>query len=88
MHLGDVPLGDLAHRRPQVADPIAREPVIDASAFPTRAHQAGAQEQLQVVGGVGEALVDLGRDLLDRALALGEHVHDLGAAATAEGLRH
>src|SRR2546430_5015444 len=83
-----MPFGHCTHRRPQVADPIAREPVVDPRALPTGAHQAGAQKQLQVMGGVGEALVDLDRDLLDRALALGEYVHDLGAAATAERLRH
>ena len=70
----------------QLADPIAREPVVDPRALPTRAHQAGAQEQLQVVGGVGEALLDLGRDLLDRALPLGEHVDDLGPPPAAKRL--
>ena len=88
MHLGDVPFGHLAHRRPQVADPIACEPVVDPRALPARAHQTGAQEQLQVVRGVGNALIDLGRDLLDRALALGEQVHYLSTSATAERLRH
>ena len=36
--------------------------------------------------GVGDALVDLGRDLLDRALPLGEHIHDLSAPPASQRL--
>ena len=35
---------------------------------------------------LGDALLDLGGDLLDQTLALGEHVHDLGAPATGQSL--
>jgi hypothetical protein len=36
---------------------------------------------------VGDALADLLAELLDRALSLGEHVDDLGAAPIPERLR-
>ena len=36
---------------------------------------------------VGDALADLLAELLDRALSLGEHVDDLGAAPVPERLR-
>ena len=36
--------------------------------------------------GVGDALADLGRELVDVTLALGEHVDQLGAASVAERL--
>ena len=38
------------------------------------------------MGGVGDALVELARDLLDRALALGEQVDDLGPPPGGERL--
>jgi len=39
-----------------------------------------------VVRGVRKRLADLARDLIHRPLALGEHVHDLGAPSVAERL--
>ena len=47
-----------------------------------------AARRAEVVRGVGDALVDLAGDLLDRSLALGEEVDDLGPASAAEGLGH
>ena len=37
---------------------------------------------------VGDALTDLGGELVDRSLALRQHVDDLGTPAIAERLRH
>ena len=87
-HLGDVPGGDVAHRRPQLGDAIARQPVDDprcprgasapdppapAPADAARCWRRSARSR---------------RDLLDRALALREHVDDLRPPAAAERLRH
>ena len=52
-----------------------------------RADEPGAREDLEVMRRVGDALADLLAELLDRALSLGEHVNDLGAAPVAERLR-
>ena len=41
-----------------------------------RQDEPGAREDLEVMRGVGDALADLLRKLLDRALSLGEHVDD------------
>ena len=40
VHLGDVPRRDVAHRRPELADPVARKPVDDPLALAARAHEA------------------------------------------------
>ena len=40
-----------------------------------------------MLGGVGDTLPDLGSELLDRPLALRQHVDDLRAATVAERLR-
>ncbi len=86
VELGDVLGGDVAQRRPELGDPWAAQPVVDAQAVPPAADETGAQQVLQVLGGVGDALVDLGGDLLDVPLALGEQVDDLRAPAVAERL--
>ena len=86
--VGDVGGGHVAERGPQLGDAVAGEPVDDALAVATGLQQAGVGEAAEVVGGVGDALVDLGGDLLDRAFALGEHIDDLGPAAVAERLGH
>ena len=51
---------------------------MDAGAVAAGGHQTGPRQRPQVVGGVGDALVDLAGDLLDRSLALGEQIDDLG----------
>jgi hypothetical protein len=41
-----------------------------------------------MMGSVRDALVDLDCDVLDRSLALRQHVDDLGAPTAAQGLGH
>jgi hypothetical protein len=48
--------------------------------------EARSREEAQVVRGVGDALADLAGDVLDRALALGEDVDDLGPVSIAHRL--
>jgi hypothetical protein len=86
VHFGEVMLGDLAHRRPKVDNPLAREPVEDPGPLATGSDEAYSPELLQVMRGIGDALLDLARQLVDRALALREHVDDLGAAAVTNRL--
>jgi hypothetical protein len=52
------------------------------------ADETGAQQELQVLAGVRDALADLVREVLHPALALGEDIHQLGAPAVAERLGH
>src|SRR6266496_6693200 len=63
-------------------------PVEDPRPLPARANETRPSENVQVLGGVRDALRDLVRDLLDRALALREQIDDLRPAAAAERLRH
>jgi hypothetical protein len=77
---------DVAHRRPQVAHAIARETVVDAIALAPRPDETGTGEQPQVLRRVRDALRDLVRELLDRALALREHIYDLRPAPIPERL--
>jgi hypothetical protein len=86
MHFGEVMLGDLAHRRPQSGHAVAGEPVEDPCSLAARADEPYSRELLQVMRGVGDALIDLARQLIDRALALCEHVHNLGAATVTNRL--
>ena len=88
IHLCDVAHRDIAHRRPEIAHPLARQPIEDPRPLPARANQTRPSQNLQVLRRVRDALGDLVRDLLDRALALREHIHDLRPAAAAERLRH
>src|ERR671919_2983865 len=81
-------LGPLAHGRPEVDHPLAREPVVDPRAVAAGTDEPRSRELLQVMRGVGDALLDLARQLVDRALALGENVDDLGATAVANRLRN
>ena len=46
--------------------------------------QPGPGEDAQVVGGVGNALAELGGHLFDRALTLGEDVDDFGTSAAGQ----
>lgn len=71
--------GHVPQRGPQLADPITGQCVEDPGAVPTGREQAGARHGAQMVGRVGDRLIDLGSDLLDRPLSLREHVDDLGA---------
>ena len=58
---GDVIRGDVSQRRPQLADPIAGQPVEDARPVATGGHQSGASHGPQVMRRVGDALLDLAR---------------------------
>ena len=78
--------GDVAQRRPQLADPVGGEPVVDPGAVAAGGDEAGGGEGAEVERGVGDALADLGGELVDVAFALGEHVDQLGAATVAERL--
>ena len=86
--VGDVGGGDVAEGGPQLGDAVAGEPVDDALAVASGLQEPGGGEAAEVVRGVGHALVDLAGDLLDRSLALGEEVDDLGPASVAERLGH
>src|SRR5207247_1778800 len=79
---------DIADRRPEIAHPLARQPIEDPRPLPARANETRPSENMQVLRRVRDALRDLGRDLLDRALALREQIDDLRPAAAAERLRH
>src|SRR5581483_10755320 len=87
-HLGHVADGDVTHRRPELGDAVAREPVIDPRALAPRAHQARPRKHLQMLRRVRIALADLTGDLLHRALALREQVDDLSPPPAPERLRH
>ena len=76
----------VAKRRPQLAHSLGGERVEDTGAVAPRGNQPGAGDGPQVVGGVGDALVDLGGDVVDRALALGQEVDQLGPASAGHGL--
>src|SRR5204862_1649112 len=79
---------NVAHRRPQLLDALAREPVIDAGSIPTGADQPRPRQHLQVLRGVGNALRDLACNLLDRALPLRQQIDDLRPPAATERLRN
>ena len=78
--------GDVAQRRPEFADTVGGEPVVDPGPVASGGDETGAGEDPEVERGVGDALADLVSQLLDVALALGEHVDELGAAPVAERL--
>ena len=86
-HLGDMADGDVADGRPELSDAVACQPVENASPLAPGAHQARASQHLQMLRGVGDALPNLVRQLVDRAFPLGEHVDDLGSPPAAERLR-
>ena len=86
--LGQMTNGDLADRRPELGDLIAREPVDHPRSLAARTHEPCAREDLQVLRRVRDRLRDLIGDLLDRPLALREHVDDLRAPPAAERLRN
>ena len=78
--------GDVAQRRPQFADALGGEPVVDPGAVAAGRDQTGRGEDPEMERGVGDALADLGGELLDVTFALGEHVDQLGSAPVAERL--
>jgi hypothetical protein len=84
---GDVFGGDRPQRCPELFDALGRESVDDTSSFPSRRHQAGSGERLQVMRRVRHTLLDLDGELVDRSLTLGENIDDLGAPPTRERLR-
>jgi hypothetical protein len=77
--------GELADGQPDLEHLVGGEPVVDVGALAAGGHQPGPGEGAQVVGGVGDRLVDLVGELLDAALALGEDLDDLGAPSGAQG---
>jgi 2-polyprenyl-3-methyl-5-hydroxy-6-metoxy-1,4-benzoquinol methylase len=77
-HFGHVPRSDITNGGPELGYPIAREGVIDPSPVPARAGEAALGKQTQMMRGRRDALARLACDLLDRPLALGEQIDDLG----------
>jgi hypothetical protein len=80
--------GDVANRHPQLRHPLARKPVEDAVALAPRAREPGLCKQTQVMRGGCDALTHLGGDLVDRPLALCQHIHDLRAPPVPKRPRH
>src|SRR5215831_4467069 len=79
-----MPRCHVADRRPKLGDPVAREPVVDAVAVPSRLRQPRPRQQPQMMRGCCEALTNLDGDLLDRPLALCKNVRDLRAPPAPE----
>ena len=75
------------HRRAQLVHPVAGQPVEDTRPVAACRKQPRPGHRPQVMRGVGDALADLGGDLLNRPLTLGEQISDLGPASAGEGLR-
>src|SRR5213594_4362887 len=88
IHLCDMAHRDIADRRPEIAHPLARQPIEDPRPLPTRANETRPSQNMQVLRRVRDALRDFVRDLLDRALALREQIDDLRPAAASERLRY
>src|SRR5262249_51353873 len=86
--LGNVAHGDVADRRPELADTVARQPVEDTRSLAARAHQARTRQQTQMLRCVRDALRNLSGDLLDRALALRQQVDYLRSSTATERLCH
>ncbi len=80
--------GNHPHAGPQLSHLVAGEAVVDAVPRATLGDQPGMGQRPEVGRGVGDALADLARHLLDRAFPLVEEVHDLGPAAARERLAH
>ena len=83
MHGSDVP-----QRRPQLANPLRSEPVVDPGAVTARRHQSGRCEYSEMERRVGDGLADLRRKLVDVTLPLREHVDQLRPAPVGERLGH
>ena len=75
-------------RSPELSDAIAREPVEDPIALTTRPHEAGTGQQPQMLRRVREALSDLRRDSLNRALSLRKNVDNLRATSVPQRRCH
>ena len=86
-HLGHMANRDVADGGPQLADPLVGQTVEDPVPLTPRADQPGSRQHLQVLRGVRDALRDLTRELLDRALPLIEDVDDLRPPTAPERLR-
>src|SRR5262249_11920627 len=87
-HLRDVPCSDIANRRPEIGDALARKPVEDPIALSARSRQARSSEQTEMVRGRRDALPDLAGDVLDGTLALRQHVADLAPPAVSQSRSH
>ena len=86
--VGDMGDGDITQRSPQLGDAFADQSVEDPLAVATGPQQPDRGKTTEMVGGVGHALADLSGDLLDRLLALGEQVDDLGPPTVAQRPGH
>src|ERR671931_343880 len=79
--------GHVPHGTPQLRHARIRQAIHDPRPLPSRAHQSGSCEKPEVMRGVLEALADFAGDLVNRALALGQDVDDLGPAPVSERAR-
>ena len=80
--------GDLAHHDPQLQDLVARQLVDHARALATGAHETGPSEVAEVVGGIGDALSELGRHFLDRSFPLRQQIDDFRPPPAGYRLAH
>jgi hypothetical protein len=83
---GDVLGGDIPQCSPQARDTLAGQAVEDAGSLPAGVHQSGPGQRSQVVRRIGHRLTQLLSDLFDGALALCQHVDDLGPPAAGQCL--
>ena len=80
--------GDLAHHRPELQDLLARQPIEDARPVATSPHETRPGQVAQMMGGVGDALADLRRHVLDRPFPLRQQVDDLRPPPARQRLAH
>jgi hypothetical protein len=80
--------GHIPNGRPQLGDSFAGQTVEDVISLAPRTRKARPSEQAQVVRRAGDALPDLGGDILNRTLTLSEKIDDLGAPSTSKRPGH
>jgi hydroxyacylglutathione hydrolase len=76
--------GDVAYRRPQIADTGRGKAVEDPGAVTSGRHQTGRGEPPEMERCGRNALADLGGELVDVTFSLREHVDQFGTATVAE----
>src|SRR5439155_14193848 len=86
--LGDLLRREIAEGSPQLDHLRTRHAVHDPGPVTIAFEQPSPGHGPEVMRRVGDALSDLGRQLLDRPGPLGEDVQDLHPASAAEGLGH
>src|SRR5207245_1131934 len=79
IYLGDVTRGDVADCGPQLRDALARQPIDHPCSLAPATQQPRPSQGAQMMRSVRDALIDLPRDVLDRALPLRQQVDDLDA---------